>query len=132
MAPQVIDHTAPRHRSGAVDAVRVVGIIAVIAGHTLEPVWPVVFYAWHVPLFFFLAGYFFSPGRPAKTEFWNRVRTLVRPYLSWLAIFAVPYVIVSIAQSNLSPGQFLGPIYGGAYAGPPSRLSGSSPFCSFL
>jgi len=106
-------------RSGAIDAVRVLGITAVVAGHTLDPRLAPLFYTWHVPIFFVLVGYFWSSERTFLQEARNRARTLWRPYVTWLTLLAVPYVLVHWLDGGLSPGLVFGPVYGGRFAGPP-------------
>lgn len=88
-----------RARNAGVDLVRVVGVAAVVFGHVYGTV-PAVhqwIYAWHVPLFFVLSGYFWrgsgAPGTPQRRtfadEFRIRSRSLALPYLSWFLIIAV-------------------------------------------
>ena len=60
------------------------GIIAVVIGHTaLEYGWWGTFiYSFHMPLFFFLSGFFFSwsPDLPAAEQIRKKVRTILVPY----------------------------------------------------
>ncbi|RJT80905.1 acyltransferase [Arthrobacter cheniae] len=107
-------------RSGAIDFIRVLGIVAVVAGH----VWSSdlvrnLLYTWHVPLFFFLSGYFWRLGRTAKDEVVKRGRTLGLPYAAWFAIIGIPYVIELLVSGNFGLGSFLRPLYGGSVAGRP-------------
>lgn len=89
-------------RSGAIDAVRVLGILAVVAGHTLAtPLVRPLLYTWHVPLFFFLAGYFWSSRRSPGEELGTRARTLVRPYLTWFVLSGVVFLLLDpLRESN--------------------------------
>ncbi|MEY9953951.1 acyltransferase family protein [Leifsonia sp. EB34] len=88
-------------RSGAVDLVRVLGITAVVAGHTLPfPFVRTLVYSWHVPVFFFLAGYFWSTHRALSREAATRMRTLLRPMLTWLVLIGVVFVLV---DTHLEP-----------------------------
>ncbi len=91
-------------RSGAIDAVRVIGISAVIAGHCLAAPWvrPAL-YSWHVPLFFILAGYFWSEHRSVKTELATRSRSLGRPFVSWLLIIAVAFFPLNTQLEGFRP-----------------------------
>jgi fucose 4-O-acetylase-like acetyltransferase len=107
-------------RSGAIDAVRVLGVAAVVAGHTLH--WPMVrplVYSWHVPLFFFLAGYFWSHNRALKTELSNRFRTLALPYLSWFLLIALAFVPLDASQETLTAPRLLGQFYDGQLSAMP-------------
>ncbi|MFC9352216.1 acyltransferase family protein [Arthrobacter sp. NPDC057013] len=82
-------------RSGAVDFLRVLGITAVVAGHVTAWAGPLTretLYPWHVPLFFFLSGYFWSKNRTLKSEVRNRAKSLLVPYLFWLVVIGVWWV----------------------------------------
>jgi acyltransferase len=107
-------------RSGAIDGVRVLGIVAVVAGHTLNTslVRP-LFFTWHVPLFFFLAGYFWSNRRSVKEEFSKRVGTLGLPYVSWMLLIAVPFILLDATLEKFSIGRLLGPLYNGEQSAMP-------------
>jgi acyltransferase len=104
-------HGEQKVRSGAIDVVRVIGIVAVVAGHmsTEGPIRPLL-YTWHVPLFFVLVGYFWSPRRSFRVEFMNRFRTLIIPTLVWGTAI---YIIYSAATAI--GGEFTGEIPVPAY-----------------
>ena len=110
-------------RSGAVDFLRVLGIIAVVAGHVTAWAGPLTretLYPWHVPLFFFLSGYFWSEKRTLGSEVRNRFKSLLVPYLFWLIIIAAWW----ISQLDVvGPSTFSRLLLGG------SRLTG--PFAAF-
>lgn len=86
-------------RDVSLDAVRLLGIVAIVAGHSLEgDTAREVLYTWHVPVFFFLSGYLWKTGRTLKDEAWRRAETLLVPYLFWLAAISVvfiPYVFAT-------------------------------------
>ena len=81
-------------RNVGVDAVRVVGLLAVVAGHVwyVEPVirWT---YSWHVPLFFLLGGYFWVPRRTLHEEFRARFERIGRPYIFWWLVTCAAYIV---------------------------------------
>ena len=107
-------------RSGAIDGVRVLGIVAVVAGHTLNtPLVRPLFFTWHVPLFFFLAGYFWSNRRTLKEELSKRVGTLGLPYVTWMLLIAVPFVLLDATLEKFSIGRLLGPLYNGEQSAMP-------------
>ncbi|MBT2522752.1 acyltransferase family protein [Arthrobacter sp. ISL-28] len=79
-------------RSGALDFLRVLGIMAVVVGHIGAWSGPLIresIYTWHVPLFFFLSGYLWTEGRGLIAEANKRARTLLIPYAVWLAVAGV-------------------------------------------
>ena len=80
-------------RSVGVDALRVLGVTAVVYTHVFgaDPLRDVLF-AWHVPLFFVLTGYLWTPGRSLVGEVRRRASSLLLPYLVWLVIVMSPLV----------------------------------------
>ncbi len=106
-------------RSVGVDAVRVVGLLAVVAGHVYDREVRLLVYPWHVPVFFVITGYLWSSGRTLATEAQRRVRSLVLPYLTWLAVIATLFIAWHLAVGR-SPA-WLPPalLWGGARLGRP-------------
>ena len=104
-----------RDRSGGIDLVRCLGVIAVVAGHVWEtPQSRAWLYPWHVPVFFFLTGYLWKPGRSIGHEFRSRWATLGVPYLVWLAILWVTLMFVLLQEGRLTLRDAALPLYGGA------------------
>lgn len=101
-------------RSGAIDAVRVFGILAVVAGHTLDPAFvrPYI-YSWHVPLFFLLSGYFFASHRTLREEGRRRLRTLGRPYVVWFGVIGMMFLILNAGPERVSVDRLLTPFVDG-------------------
>lgn len=107
-------------RSGAIDAVRVLGIVAVVAGHTWDnAILRDALYLWHVPVFFVLSGYLWSPGRSVREEIAKRSRTLLLPYALWLLLISAPYGAQLYSHGDLSPAVFAHLLLGGSYVGRP-------------
>ncbi|MBM7503166.1 fucose 4-O-acetylase-like acetyltransferase [Agromyces aurantiacus] len=78
-------------RDASVDVVRILAIVAVVAGHVwFEPAVRLATYTWHVPVFFVLSGYL-SSGRPARlgSVLGRRARSLLVPYAAWLLILGL-------------------------------------------
>lgn len=102
----------PPGRFEWVDVARGIGILLVTYGHALRaqmssnnvdprwnaPVQDAVIYAFHMPLFFFLAGLFVqrAVARGAKSFFATKVETLIYPYVLWS--------LVSIGLGTLANG----------------------------
>lgn len=109
-----------RHRSGAIDSVRNLGILAVVAGHIFEgPFVGATMYSWHVPVFFFLAGYLWTQGRSLWQETTTRARTLLLPYAVWLGLIAVPYVGALVLRGKFDASVLANLILGGSHLGRP-------------
>lgn len=106
-------------RSGAIDFLRVLGIVAVVMGHVGAWSGPFIresVYTWHVPLFFFLSGYLWSEGRSLMSEVRKRAKTLLTPYAIWLVLVGLWWlsgmkVVEGAAIKRL--------IFGGSYIGGP-------------
>ncbi|GAA2099018.1 hypothetical protein GCM10009841_12650 [Microlunatus panaciterrae] len=113
---------APRRpRSAALDAIRILGIIAIVSGHT----WPeqralhLTISLWQVPAFFLLAGYLWSGNRPLRGDVIHRSKALMRPYFAWLAIIGIPFVIWAWAERGQSPVRLAAGLLYGAQVGRP-------------
>lgn len=89
-------------RSVAVDLVRVVGVVAIVAGHTWDQrhFAQAGIYTWHVPVFFVLTGYLWKPGRTTGGELTRRSRTLLVPYLAWLVIVTAIWSAFRVAVGD--------------------------------
>ncbi|MBW9111729.1 acyltransferase family protein [Microbacterium ureisolvens] len=110
----------PKERSAAIDAIRVLGITAVVAGH----VWSGelardLIYTWQVPVFFFLSGYLWSTGRTLASEARNRWRTLGVPYAFWLVVIGTLYMGWLAYNGQLTIEVPLRILAGGEYIGRP-------------
>lgn len=108
-------------RNVGVDLIRVLGIVAVIVGHVWWQAEGVrsYLYSWHVPLFFFLAGYFWRDGRRLHDEWRARRATLVLPYVSWLILIGIAYVVWLGVRGLITARDLGALVVGGAYLGRP-------------
>jgi fucose 4-O-acetylase-like acetyltransferase len=74
-----------------IDALKGIGMLAVIAGHILPtPVHDLV-YTFHMPLFFFISGYLFRPKGIARTL--DLVRSLVLPTISSVILILLFFLV---------------------------------------
>ncbi|WP_166790254.1 MULTISPECIES: acyltransferase family protein [unclassified Cryobacterium] len=110
-----------RMRSAAIDGLRVIGIVAIVAGHVWSDqsndIARMGLYTWHVPVFFFLSGYLWANERTLGVEFSKRVRTLLVPYVAWLLAIGAVYGTYLWANGQaLHVGNVL---LGGSYMGAP-------------
>ena len=104
-------------RNAGLDAVRVVGITAVVVGHSwnVDEVGRWV-YPWHVPLFFFLTGYLFKGDRPFHIELRARTRSLAYPYIFWLLTLGLLYAVGLARAARLGPDSAEMVLWGGSAA----------------
>ena len=93
--------TAQRGRLEWVDAAKGLGIVLVIAGHvwTSGPARDAI-YAFHMPLFFLLAGYVGKP-RPMMDYMRRQGRSLLVPYIAFLLTIAAIDQLLERARGHL-------------------------------
>ena len=110
-----------RLRSAGIDGLRVFGIVAIVAGHVWSDrsndIARMGLYTWHVPVFFFLSGYFWANERSLGAEFAKRVRALLVPYAAWL--LSIGAVYGAYLWANGQTLQFVNVLLGGSYMGAP-------------
>ncbi|WP_448808305.1 acyltransferase family protein [Agromyces bauzanensis] len=79
-------------RDPSIDVLRIVAIVAVVAGHVwFAPPVRLAIYTWHVPVFFVLSGYLASRLRLGELVR-RRAQALLLPYAAWLIIIAAVLV----------------------------------------
>lgn len=78
-----------------VNALKSIGIIAVIIGHTRSPLSPFVF-TWHLPLFFFIAGFFIKFESKFSVFLISSFKRLMLPYF----IFTTVGFFVEVFKRN--------------------------------
>jgi acyltransferase len=114
---------SPHLRNAGLDAIRVLGIAAVVAGHVFDgDLVRSALYSWHVPLFFFLSGYLWKGDtthrRSLRSEWRSRSRSLLVPYAAWLVLISAAFLPWSLRQGG-APIDALRPLLGGVYIGLP-------------
>lgn len=78
-----------RRRDPSIDVIRIVAIVAVVAGHVwFAPPVRLAIYTWHVPIFFVLSGYLAS-RLPLGELVRRRALALLLPYAAWLIVIAI-------------------------------------------
>jgi polysaccharide biosynthesis protein PslL len=102
-----------------IDIARGIGILLVVLGHNdfalVSPFIYQVIYSFHMPLFFFLSGFFINPS----TGFWEFVRrrfnSLLKPYL--FTIFMIYFVSISFEKMSFQTALFriTKSVYGSGY-----------------
>ena len=111
--------TPPGKRLDWVDTARGIGIIFVVYGHALRghmssgafsPSWHAdmqdrLIYAWHMPLFFFLAGLFVqqSLAKGARRFLHDKAVALVYPYFLW-SIVSILLAMLAAGATNGTAG----------------------------
>jgi fucose 4-O-acetylase-like acetyltransferase len=84
-----------------IDIAKGIGILLVALAHAdvslFSPYLHKFIYAFHMPLFFFLSGYFFHPDISFRTLFKKRFNSVLKPYLFTILLI----YLVSISFSNM-------------------------------
>lgn len=103
-------------RIGYFDVARGIGILLVVLGHNdlgaLSPFLQRLIYSFHIPLFFFLSGYFINPSIPFMEFFTKRFHAVLKPYL--FTIFLIYFASVSFEKMGFQTaiGRILKALYG--------------------
>ncbi|WP_421672468.1 acyltransferase family protein [Raoultella terrigena] len=98
-----------------VDTLKGIGIILVVAGHIFGSYISGFIYLFHMPLFFFLAGYLYSP-KPLKQYLKNKSSNLLIPYSKYLLFFtatSTTYMILNHDSISMILKSVIKSLYGG-------------------
>lgn len=81
--------TQPTTRNQTMDFLKGIGIIYVVLGHTLVNPMHNFIYLFHMPLFYFISGYFYKDDYSYKPKqlIISRIKTLYIPFLKYELIF---------------------------------------------
>ena len=102
-----------------IDIARGIGILLVVLGHNdfalVSPFAYKVIYSFHMPLFFFLSGYFINPSIEFGEFIKKRFNSLLKPYL--FTIFMIYFVSVSFEKMGFQTAIFriTKALYGSGY-----------------
>src|SRR5215213_9781223 len=101
------------------DIAKGIGILLVVLGHNdFEVISPFVqrmIYSFHMPLFFFLSGYFINASLPFWDFFKKRFNALMKPY--FFTIFLIYFTSVSFEKMgfNMAITRTVKSLYGSGY-----------------
>jgi fucose 4-O-acetylase-like acetyltransferase len=102
-----------------IDIARGIGILLVVMGHNdfaaISPFAYKVIYSFHMPLFFFLSGYFINPTVEFRTFFKKRFNSLLKPY--FFTIFLIYFVSISFGRIGFETAlqRIIKSLYGAGY-----------------
>ena len=106
-------------RIGYLDIARGIGILLVVLGHNdfeaFSPFGQQFIYSFHMPLFFFLSGYFINTSIPFLDYFKKRFNSVLKPYL--FTIFLIYFALVSFEKISFQTaiGRIIKSLYGSGY-----------------
>lgn len=77
-------------RLNDIDIAKGIGILLMYAGHILTAgsLKKMIIYSFHMPLFFILSGYTFSPDTSPRKLIRKRTRDILIPYLIWAVVYS--------------------------------------------
>ena len=91
-------------RINYIDVARGIGILLVVMGHNdfaaIAPFMHKLIYSFHMPLFFFLSGYFLSTATPFWTFVKKRFNGLLKPY--FFTIFMIYFFAISFEKMSFA------------------------------
>lgn len=103
-------------RIAYIDIAKGIGILLVVLGHSdlalISPYLHQFIYSFHVPLFFFLSGYFFHVKNPLGVFIKKQFNAILKPYLFTIILI----YLVSISFTNMRFATALGRIVKSLYA----------------
>ncbi len=106
-------------RNSYLDLLRVIGTVAVVAGHLPVFLLPrSAIYSWHVPIFFVLSGYLVS-RRDVRAEIGRRLSSLATPYAAWVLVVFAVFVPVALSRGGATTRELVSPLLGGRWATAP-------------
>lgn len=108
-------------RDVGIDVLRILAICVVVVAHvwTDNELLRRLAYIWHVPIFFFLSGYFSSRVRPWREVLTGRTRTLAIPYVAWLILITVAARALSWIDGTIPVAGWTSILWGGSTLGRP-------------
>lgn len=111
-----VESIEPSRRIVYIDIAKGLGILLVVLGHSdlalVSPYLHQLVYSFHVPLFFFLSGYFFEAKAAFRVFANKRFRSILQPYLFTILLI----YIAAISFTNMSIGTALGRFVKSMYA----------------
>lgn len=88
------------NRDLSLDIFRACGIFCMIAGHvSFGKIFSHFIHAFHMPLFFFICGIFFTGNKSFKYFMTNKTKKILIPYLSFATFYYIVWLIVDSSNS---------------------------------
>lgn len=97
-----------------VDMVRGIAMICIIIGHLKEPSINRVVFTFHVPIFYFITGFFLSDKKDTLAFIKNKARTLLVPYAVTCGVMILVGTLIGLHNGNAGE-PFLKWLYASVY-----------------
>ncbi|MGD8406542.1 MAG: acyltransferase family protein [Anaerolineales bacterium] len=102
-----------------IDIAKGIGILLVALAHAdislFSPYLHKFIYSFHMPLFFFLSGYFFNPETPFWTLLKKRFNSILKPYFVTIALIYIASLSFTNMRFMNAFGRILKSLYGTGY-----------------
>ena len=83
------------------DALKGIGIVAVVIGHVIDRDAARLVFLWHMPLFFFIAGLVFKPDADGRRFARDKAARLLVPYAVFLVLLSGPDVAAMVSSGSM-------------------------------
>ncbi|MCM1138656.1 MAG: acyltransferase family protein [Muribaculum sp.] len=99
-----------------IDCLKGIAILLVVIGHNANETIGRFIYCFHMPLFFLLSGFLFSP-KPYTQHLVKSSKRLLLPYVFFVALISLPFLCNYLIKNDLTGGGklLLRLIYGGRF-----------------
>lgn len=99
------------------DIAKGLGIIFVLFSHSCGfPIFGNAIVAFYMPMFFFISGYVYKPGRTVSENIRRRMKQLLVPYAGFTLLLYVEHIVLAIVKHELTKEAILMPILGALYS----------------
>lgn len=99
------------------DIAKGLGIIFVLYSHSCGfPVFGNAVVAFYMPLFFFISGYVYKPGRPFGANVKRKLKQLLIPYAGYTLILYAEHILLGLIQNELTKESVVMPLIGALYS----------------
>lgn len=108
--------SVPKNRILWIDCLKGIAILLVVIGHNANETISRFFFCFHMPLFFILSGFLFSP-KPYKQHLLKSAKRLLFPYVFYIILISLPSLGNILINKDLIGGGKLAfrLVYGGRF-----------------
>ncbi len=99
------------------DIAKGLGIIFVLFSHSCGfPVFGNAIVAFYMPMYFFVSGYVYKPGRSVTENIRRRLKQLLIPYVGFTLLLYAEHIVVSAVKHELTAEALWKPLAGALYS----------------
>lgn len=99
------------------DIAKGLGIIFVLFSHSCGfPIFGNAIVAFYMPMYFFVSGYVYKPGRSVSENIRRRLRQLLIPYAGFTLLLYAEHIVVAAVKQELTAEALWKPLLGALYS----------------